>query len=398
MGRIHKFSQNSAYSLMQICTWSFYSILLSFSGNILRSFDFTDSQISLFLGSAAVVSLCVQLLIGNLSGKYPDLQVSNILIGLGAMIVLGCFVVRQGAAPVILIIGAYGLCCVAVHLIPPLTNGVGMDAIRRGSGTNYSLARGIGSLGYSVFAYITGSMVERYGVMAVPVVGCVSALMLIGGTLWYKGCCLNQLPPHLAENTQSSKKGSRDSGFLKKHPSYLIFLIATFLLQVSHASINNFMFQIVQHKGGTAAMQGTAAAVCAFSEIPVIFLFPLLLKKLGSGQWLMLAACGMLLKPLGTLLALSSATFYMAQATQLVGYGLFAISSVTYAESMVDKGESVQAQSFLGSATTSGTIAALFSGGVLCQYLGVNAMLMISFGLALAGSACIIYAVSRNKG
>lgn len=393
-----RFAENSAYSLMQICTWSFYSILLSFSGNILRSFGFSDSKISLFLGSAAVLSLCVQLLIGNLSGKYPDLQVSNILIGLGSMIVLGCLVIRLGAAPVYAAIAAYGLCCVAVHLIPPLTNGVGMDAIRRGAGTNYSLARGIGSLGYSIFAYITGSMVQRHGVMAVPVIGAVSALMLIGGTLWYKGCCLRHLPPHEGGPQQSSKKSRRDSGFLKKHPSYLIFLIATFLLQVSHASVNNFMFQIVQHKGGTAAMQGTAAAVCAFSEIPVIFLFPLLLKKRGCGQWLKLAACGMLLKPMGTLLAASPATFYLAQATQLVGYGLFAISSVTYAESMVGKGESVQAQSFLGSATTSGTIAALFSGGVLCQYLGVDAMLMISFGLALAGSTCIIYAVSRNKG
>ena len=75
MSMSRKFSETGAYSLMQICTWSFYSILLSFSGNILRHFGFSDSRISLFLGSAAVLSLCVQLLVGTLSGKYPNLQV-----------------------------------------------------------------------------------------------------------------------------------------------------------------------------------------------------------------------------------------------------------------------------------------------------------------------------------
>ena len=396
MSQKRKFTDTGAYCVIQLCTWSFYSILLSFSGNILRTFDFSDSKISLFLGSAAVLSLCAQLTIGTLSGRYPDLHVSNILAGLGLTIIVGCLVVLSLGIPSPAVIAAYGLCCVAVHLIPPLSNGIAMDAIRRGSDTNYSLARGIGSLGYSIFAYITGMLVRSRGVMTVPVMGIISSLILISGVIWYSRCCLNRLPPHAVESG-GSKKVRRDSGFLKRHPNYVIFLCATFLLQVSHATVNNFMFQIVQHKGGSAAVQGTAAAVCALSEVPVIFLFPLMLKKLRCGGWLQLAALGMLLKPIGTLLALTPQTLYLAQATQLVGYGLFAISSVNFAESLVGKGESIQAQSFLGSATTAGTIAALFSGGVICQYLGVNAMLLISFSLALLGMLCILYAVAKNK-
>lgn len=397
MSMSRKFSETGAYSLMQICTWSFYSILLSFSGNILRHFGFSDSRISLFLGSAAVLSLCVQLLVGTLSGKYPNLQVSNIIIGIGFAIILGCIVVKSGGTPVYAAIAAYGVCCVAVHLIPPLANGVGMDAIRRGSATNYSIARGIGSLGYSIFAFITGRMVQRRGVMAVPVVGIVSACILIFGVILYKQVCVNKLPPHSAGSAVKEKKANRDSGFFKKHPGYMLFLVAAFLLQVSHATINNFMFQIVQQKGGSATMQGTAAAVCAMSEIPVIFLFPLLLKKLRCGSWLKLSAFGLMLKPIGTLLAASPGTFYLAMSTQLLGYGLFAISSVNYAENMVGKGESVQAQSYFGASTTCGTLAALFSGGVLCQYLGVNAMLIVSLALATGGTVCIFRAVRQNE-
>lgn len=397
MSMTRRFSETGAYSLLQICTWSFYSILLSFSGNMLRHFGFSDSKISLFLGSAAVLSLCVQLLVGTLSGKYPNLQVSNIIIGIGIAIILGCIVVKNGGTPVHASIAAYGVCCVTVHLIPPLANGVGMDAIRRGSVTNYSIARGIGSLGYSIFALITGRMVQSHGVMAIPAVGIVSACILIFGVIVYKHVCVNKLPPHTVESVQAGKKAKRDAGFLKKHPGFLLFLVSSFLLQLSHAIINNFMFQIVQHKGGTAAMQGAAAAVCAISEIPVIFLFPLLLKKLRCGSWLKLSALGLTLKPIGTLLASSPGTFYLAMATQLLGYGLFAISAVNYAEDMVGKGESVQAQSYFGAATTSGTIVALFTGGVICQHLGVNAMLMISLALAVCGTVYMFRSAQHSE-
>lgn len=384
------------YALLQISTWSFYAILMSFSGNVLRHFGFDDSHISLLLGIASVLALGGQLVIGELGGRYPNLKVSYILIGLGLTMLFGSLVVRFSPLPVFVSVVAYGMCCVIVHLVPHLANALGMDAIRRGSPTNYSLARATGSLGYSIFAYLTGALVKARGVMAVPLVAASSALLLIFSVILYKRCAIDHLPELGLEELPEKKKG-RDGAFLRKYPRFALFLVGAVFLQISHGLINNFMFQIMQHKNGTAAQQGIAAAVCAFSEIPIMLAFPFMLRKLHCDRWLRLASMCMLLKPLGTLLAASPQTVYIAQATQLLGYGLYAISSVNYAEMLVEKGESVQAQSYLGTSVTGGALIALFSGGVLCQHLGVNAMIFISCICAVVGGIFVLLTAQKTK-
>lgn len=384
------------YALLQISTWSFYAILMSFSGNVLRHFGFDDSHISLLMGMASLLALGGQLIIGELGGKYPNLKVSYILIGLGIVMLLGSLVVRFSPLPVFVSVIAYGLCCVIVHLVPHLANALGMDAIRRGSPTNYSLARATGSLGYSFFAYLTGTLVKSRGVMAVPLVAASSALILICSVFLYKRCAVDHLPEIAPEEMPKKKKG-RDGAFLRKYPRFALFLVGAVFLQIAHGLINNFMFQIMQHKNGTAAQQGIAAAICAFSEIPIMLSFPFLLRKLHCDRWLRIAAMCMLLKPLGTLLAGSPQTVYIAQATQLVGYGLYAISSVNYAELLVEKGESVQAQSYLGTSVTAGSLIALFSGGVLCQHLGVSAMIFISCACSLLGGLFVVFTAQKTR-
>lgn len=383
------------YSLLQISTWSFYSILLSFSGNVLHALGFTDSRISLLLGSASLLALIAQLAIGELSGRYPRLRVSAILTGLGLVMLICALLMRFAPLPALAAAAAYGLCCVTVHLFPPLSNGLGMDAIRRGADTNYSLARGLGSLGYSIFAYITGMLVRSRGELVVPVMAAISACILLFSVFMYRRSTVDALPAATAGS--EVKKPRRDSAFLRKYPRFALFLVGSVLLQIGHALINNFMFQIMQYKNGGADYQGIAAAVCALSELPVMFLFPLMLKKLRCDIWLRIAALGMSVKSLTTFLAPTPAAACAAQASQLIGYGLWAISSVNYAELLVDKGESVQAQSYLGASVTGGTLIGLYSGGVLCDLVGVGNMLLISLGFALAGGFTVLFTAQTTR-
>ena len=384
------------YALLQISTWSFYAILMSFSGNVLRSFGFDDSHISLLLGIASVLALGGQLVIGELGGRYPNLKVSYILIGLGLTMLFGSLVVRFSPLPVFVSVVAYGMCCVIVHLVPHLVNALGMDAIRRGSPTNYSLARAIGSLGFSFFAYITGALVKAHGIMVVPVLAASSALLLIFSVSFYKRCAVDHLPQVVSENAPE-KKEKRSGAFLRKYPRFAFFLVCAVLLRIGHELMNNFMFQIMQYKNGTAAQQGIAAAVCAISEIPTMLVFPLLLKKLNCDRWLKISAICMIIKPMGIFLADSPQGIYFAQATHLIGFGLYTISSVNYVEMLVEKGESVQAQSYLGASLTCGTLIALFSGGTLCQHFGVSTMIFIACISSVLGGLLVVLTAPKAR-
>lgn len=381
------------YALLQITTWSFYAILLSFSGNVLRDFDFSDSRISLFLGITALLSFGIQLLIGRLTARIPQLKVSSLLFLLGAFMLGGNILVRCSFLPKTVAIAAYGLTCMIVHLLPALTNGIGMDAIKRGSPTNYSLARGMGSLGYSFFAYVTGFLVRTHGSGIVPVIAGISAALLLLSTFWYYRIAVRPLPTPVRAVVSDQKA----TYLLRRYPDFLFFLAGNVLLQLSHSLIGNFMFQIMSAKNGTAAEQGIATAICAFVELPVMFGFPLIVRRIPCKTWVCFSGLCMLAKPLFIFCATAPAGVYAAQASQMLGYGLFTISSVNYIELLVEKGESVQAQNYLGASITAGSLLALFSGGYLCQYFGVPILALVSCCCALSGGVIVWHSAKHTS-
>ena len=51
------------------------------------------------------------------------------------------------------------------------------------------------------------------------------------------------------------------------------------LLYISHVLLNNFTFQIVESKGGNSADMGFSMALSALIELPTMFFFGYMLKK-----------------------------------------------------------------------------------------------------------------------
>ncbi len=391
--KITTWNTTVAYALMQISTWGFYAVLLSFSSNVLYEFGFTDSKISVLLGISAAISFVMQLVVAELISHRPAVKVWGVLVAVGSVILLSNVLVWTPGTPVPLAVGAFALSCILLQMVPSLANAVGMDTIKRGAPTNYSIARGFGSLGYSVYAYVTGFLVRGHGARMVPVMGGLCGTMLLISAIWYHMAAERNLPEAVEmQNVQKS-----ESGFLRKYPLFAVFLGASVLLQFGHNIISNFMYQIMLTKNGTAAEQGIATAICAFVELPVMFLFPLMLRKTRCDIWVRFASAFILVKPLMILLSGSPNGIYIAQATQMLGYGLYTISSVNYAEMVVGRGESVRAQSYLGATATVGGLFAMSTGGFICEKLGVPAMLIVSFAVTVVGSATIVLTAQKTK-
>lgn len=389
----NKWSCTISYTLLHIATWGFYAVVMCFSSNVLYGFRFTDSQISLVLSVSTVVAFVLQLVLAELVTRWRNLKVYMVLLILGTVMLVGNLLVMMPQMPKALAVGAYAVACMVLQMIPSFTNAMGMGAIERGSATSYSIARGMGSLGYSVLAYITGILVRQQGVEVVPAVAVGVAVTMIGSVIWFYMVAERNLPDIGA----SKKKVDYQAGFLKQYPRFAVFLLAMILLQFSHNLLCNFMFQIMQVKNGTAAEQGVATAISALVELPVMFFFTFMMRKLRCDKWVRIAGLAMALKAIGILLATNPYGVYIAQGTQIVGYGLLTIASVHYARLVVGMGESVRAQSYLGSTGTVGAWAALSTGGVICQYWGAQTMVLVSLILSLVGGLMILLTAQKTE-
>ena len=392
--QLNKWNATTAYALLHIVCWGFYAVTLGFSSNLLYGFVFSDSQISILLGISAALSFLLQLFLAELAAKCPKIKVWGILLTIGCIILLSNFMVWLPHIPAFAAVAFFAIACILLQTLPSLTNAIGMDAIKHGSPTNYSIARGIGSLGYSVIAFATGMLVRRHGFRMVPAVGGICGALLIGGAVWFHFAGERGL----TEVVLPQPKAEKQKGFLKQYPLFGVFLAGSIILQFSHNLLSNFMYQIMLAKNGTAAEQGTAAAICAFVELPVMFFFPLMMRKIRCDKWVRFSSLFMAVKCLGILLSTTPYGVYAAQATQMLGYGLYTISSVNYAEMAVGKGESVRAQTYLGATSTVGVLMAMSTGGFICQHLGVQTMVLVSLFAALLGSVISKAGVTHLKG
>lgn len=379
-----------SYALMQATTWSFYAIILAFSSNVLYELGFSDSRISLFLGFCTALSVAVQVISAELLNKVRTLGVHVVMVVFGILMLLAALLLLMPGLSRTVTVLSFGAVCMLLQTLPSLTNAIGMDTIRRGAGTNYSIARGMGSVGYSSTALLTGVLVRQSGVATVYMLTVGASVLLILSALWYHSATKGLQPP-ADTNTQESTRP-----FFAAYPRFGIFLIGMAFICVSHGLLCNFMYQIILSRNGTAMEQGIATALSSLVELPVMFGFTWLLKKNRCDKWVKSAGFAMALKPILILLSGSPYGIYLAQATQSIGYGLWVIASVNYAERIVDAGESIRAQSYHGAITTVSTVVALSVGGVLIDYLGVQFMVTVSLVCSLLGAVIVLFATQKT--
>lgn len=391
--RLNRWNATAAYALLHIMCWGFYAVTLCFSSNVLYGYGFSDSQISMLLGVCTGLSFLLQLVLAELLPKRPKIKVWGLLITIGAAMAVGNLAVWLPNVPRLVGISCFGMSCMLLQTLPSWTNAIGMDAIKRGAPANYSIARGLGSLGYSVLAYVTGILVREHGYRVVALVGGICAVVLAAGTVWFHLAAERGLPELIQVPQREEKKGS----FLKQYPLFTVFLAGSVALQFSHNLVSNFMYQIMLVKAGGAAEQGIASAICAFVELPVMFFFPLMMRKMRCDKWVRFASLFVAVKAIGIFLAATPSGIYLAQATQMLGYGLYTISSVNYAEMVVGRGESIRAQTYLGATCTVGNLMAMATGGFICQLFGPQSMVLVSLAAALVGGFTILFTAEKTR-
>ena len=394
MNKSGKVRATLSYGLIQAALWSFFAVWMGFSSNFLYTYGFSDSQISIALGIITALSIGLQLAVAEVVSRIPKLKMYQVMIVSGVVMLLcslGALAFRDHVIPAV---ACFGISCLLLQTFPAMANSLGMEAIERGAPVIFGLSRGCGSFLYSVTAFCTGFLVGKFGTDVLGVVAIVVSMLFLTGVLIFHFAEERKLPDAVKKKTQEDEK---EKGFLIRYPKFAVFLVGSTLLCFSHNLISNFLLQIMMFKGGDAADQGVAAAIAAFVEIPIMFSFAVIVKWMRCDKWVKLSLLFFVLRSLANLLAPNPAMVCVAQLTQMLGYGLFNISTVSYAAAVVGKGEATRAQSYLASTLTIGTLISMATGGVLCQYFGAAVMMMVSLAFAVIGSVVVLLSSQKTE-
>lgn len=372
-------NRNLGYSLIQVFYWVGYACVMGFASMYLLQAGFDNGQVGLLIAAAGALSALLQPVVAAYADRPGSMPLKWLVFLVTAAYLLCAAILAVAGDSRMIVGGCYGCCMVLLQLTTPLLNALGVATVNAGESLNYGAARGLGSLGYGAAAYGVGALAAALGAKVVPVCMAAGAAALLMAT-----GCYRKLPPvHTAAVPQAGKQ----SGFLQRYPRFMVVLAGLTLLFVSHTVLNSFTYQIVVSKGGDSSQMGTAIALASLAELPAMFLFGWMNRKLRCDIWFRLSGVFFLLKTLGSLLSPNIPLFYAAQIFQMGGFALITVSSVFYIDAIVAPEDSVKGQACFTLTMTLGSVLGAIAAGEILDRSGVRSMLLFATVCAFLGAA-----------
>ncbi len=402
---------NAGYGAVFGTYWMIYGAISSFASVFMLAKDYTNSQIGITLAVANVLAVILQPLIADVVDRSKRLDVigiTEILTLILMVVTVGMFTFKGGTLALCVVF----ILAIGFHtVLQPLFNAMVFYLERGGIAVNFGIARSVGSLCYSIFVAVLGSLVKYFGEGVIPVSTELVCLFLLL-SLVFTGRNFHRAAKARAANMDSCQEGddlcsdsksSDDSDtitlmmFIKRNKMFCLINVGVLGVFFSNAILNNYMAQIVDSVGGNTEDMGRILAVMAFLEIPTMFFFKQLKNRFSCQLLLKVASVGFLVKILICWLSTSVLMLYVGQIFQLVGFALFLPGMVYFTDEMMSHGEAVKGQALYTTMITVTTIFASLLGGRILDVAGAKSLMLVSTIATALGAALIILTIDRVK-
>lgn len=381
------------YAFIQGFFWMSFAAIMGFSSLYLLESGYTNTQIGTIIAIAGFLSAVLQPVIASYADKPESFSLKKILMVLSAVqVVLAVLLILNYQRGFLLTGLFYGFLITILQLMNPLVNALGTESMNQGKKLNFGVARGMGSAAYAAASYALGIIVAKSGARLVPISIMIIFLAMLASVFFFA------FDKGQKKSVMTDKK--RKDGmlsFFKRYKRFCIVLIGCMMLYISHVFLNNFTFQIVETKGGGSPEMGFSMALSALIELPTLFLFTYMLKKIRCDIWFRISGIFFMLKSLGTLLAPNIPVLYCVQLFQLLGWALITAASVYYVNSIMDEQDAIKGQACITMMYTLGSVIAALLGGRLIDFSGVNSMLIFGTVCAAVGMVILLIFTERSE-
>lgn len=393
---------NFEYACIHGTYWMIYGIVSSFASVFLLARGYSNSEIGIILAAANITAVVLQPVIADYADRSERISligITQIMTVMMMIMTLGMFGIQRKSAS----LGIIFILLIAWHtVLQPLLNSLSFKLEECGIHINFGVARSIGSLAYSILMAVLGTLVERYGVVAMPVTGeIVMAMLLISLILTHKQYVKTKsdnVKKGILKQTETKEENKINlSQFICRNKIFFLVNIGVIGLYFSNSILNNYMMQIISSVGGTSEDMGRVLSIMAFLEIPTMVFFDRLRQKFTCQFMLKIAAVGFTIKIGLCSIAQSVTLIYVAQIFQLVSFALFLPAMVHFIDEIMSRGEAVKGQAFFTMMITVTTIFSSFAGGIILDEYGAKVLTMIATVITAAGAAVIISTVNRLK-
>ena len=384
LARPKLFQRGRASLWLQASYWSYFAAvgcLVPYIALYYRHLGLTGPQIGVL---SAVLPLGIALL-APLWGTVTDtfaahrfvLRAALLLAALSALAVTR--MTQFGPILIFMLLMA-----VAVSAVPTLLDAYAMTISDR-EGRSFGQLRVWGSIGFIVAVWFVGWYMG----------GSISNFFLIAyAAALLLGCAASfGLPPLGSRSTHSMWQGV--SVVIRNRP--VVLLLLTAYLVTTNASIStNFMGIYLTELGGSTRIVGTASALAAISELPMLIFGTRLIDRFSSRQVLLLAIGAYCVRYVCYSIPPSPGWALAVQLLHGLSFGAYLMASVTLVHQLAGQERAATAQGLLSSTSLGfGAITGALVGGALLDQIGAVGVFRVATGGMIL--ATIVYVLSIGR-
>ncbi len=381
------------YIAMQMGFWAMFAAIVAYQTALLLDRGFTNGEAGLMTSVRCLAGIVFQPLLGGFADRHPRVPLKGIVgVSLALSLAAGVWYWAEPAmglaqtALVWVVIGGLGVSSY------PLMDAMAVQFINDGMPIRYSLGRGLGSLAYAVVCVLLGLQVGQWGVETTLVTFLLLTAAEIALVFTYP-----TWHPHAPAAQAEQARPQSALSLLRSNPRFTLMLAGVLFGLTAVLPLSNFLVNVILSRGGQAADLGLAMFLMGGFELPAAFLFPRLLRRLGSGRILVLSMFFGTLKGVALLLTWNLAGVLLCQPLQMLGYGLFTPASVYFVNESVPPADRVRGQTIMMVASNGlgGMLGGLLAGWTL-DAGGANWMLAGCILCGCVGTVLCLLALPRK--
>ena len=384
------------YIAMQMGFWAMFAAIVAYQTALLLERGFTNGEAGLMTSVRCLAGIVFQPLLGGFADRHPGVPLKGIVgVSLALSLAAGVWYWAEPAmgltqtALVWVVIGGLGVSSY------PLMDAMAVQFINDGVPIRYSLGRGLGSLAYAVVCVLLGLQVGQWGVETTL----ATFLLLTAAEIALVFTYPTWHPKAPAEGRAAAERPQSALSLLRSSPRFTLMLAGVLFGLTAVLPLSNFLVNVILSRGGTAADLGLAMFLMGGFELPAAFLFPKLLRRLGSGRILVLSMAFCTLKGVALLLTWNLAGVLLCQPLQMLGYGLFTPASVYFVNESVPPADRVRGQTIMMVASNGlgGMLGGMLAGFTL-DLGGANWMLAGCVACGCVSVLLCLLALPRKRG
>ena len=375
------------------------SAALGYAMTYLLGVGATASEFGVLSAVFVVFTALLQPMLGKISdrSRYFDWKKQLQIIAVGVEINAILIMLVQSKWVIMLM---FGLFMVGVNCLCPFVYSASFYYSRFGIDVNFGRMRALGSVSYAIASFIIGRLVASLGLTVIPyVLAFTSALFSLVVYLLPR---FEEKPLGREEFEKETDKGEVIYGkdrtpFFKKYPAFLAMSIAVIMIMYMNGIASRYLTVIVQHAGGNSADLGTAKAVAAMCEVPMVFFFSKLVEKFTVSRMILFGAIGFVIRLTILFFANGMPMVLVGSVFSSISYAIMAPAVVYYADHATRKEDAVTGQTVINMVCLLAEIVANLCSGFLYDNLGYKAMIGVGIIVGIASIFVTIWAIRQEK-